>query len=92
MRRSSPSTAHSAANVTPVEDRLAETKSSNTDISQNDVLARAVAVRRAELWLAENSDPLASSNAYVEASARALSRVLMSRFEVLRHARQRGMS
>ena len=37
-------------------------------------LARAVAERRAELWLAENRDALDSSNAYVEANGLPLAR------------------
>lgn len=76
MRHSTPSTPRKATNVTLGETLLAEAKSLNINVSQaaEDGLARAVASRRAELWLAENRDALASSNAYVEANGLPLAR------------------
>lgn len=76
MRRSTPSAPRRAAHVTRGEDRLAEGRPSNADLSHpaEDALARAAAARRAELWLAENSDALASSNAYVVANGLPLAR------------------
>lgn len=69
-------TARKATNVTLGETLLAEAKSLNINISQaaEAGLARAVAERRAELWLAENRDALDSSNAYVEANGLPLAR------------------
>jgi len=68
--------ARKATNVTLGEALLAEAKSLNINISQaaEAGLARAVAERRAELWLAENRDALVSSNAYVEANGLPLAR------------------
>lgn len=76
MRHSAPSTPRKATNVTLGENLLAEAKSLNINISQaaEEGLARAVAARRAEVWLAENRDALASSNAYVEANGLPLGR------------------
>ncbi|MEX3949824.1 type II toxin-antitoxin system CcdA family antitoxin [Paraburkholderia sp. EG287B] len=47
---------------------LAEAKALGVDVSQaaEAGLARAIADRRAELWLKENADAIAYSNAYVE--------------------------
>jgi len=69
-------TARKATNVTLGETLLAEAKSLNINISQaaEAGLVRAVAERRAELWLAENRDALDSSNAYVEANGLPLAR------------------
>jgi len=68
--------ARKAINVTIGEALLAEAKSLNINISQaaEAGLARAVAERRAELWLAENRDALESSNAYVEVNGLPLAR------------------
>lgn len=57
-----------ATNVSLGEALLSEAKSLRINISQaaEAGLARAVAERRAELWLKENQEALASSNAYVE--------------------------
>lgn len=68
--------ARKATNVTIGEALLAEAKSLNINISQaaEAGLARAVAERRAELWLAENRDALESSNAYVEVNGLPLAR------------------
>ena len=69
-------TARKATNVTLGEALLAEAKSLNINISQaaEAGLARAVAERRAEMWLAENRGALDSSNAYVEANGLPLAR------------------
>lgn len=69
-------TARKATNVTLGEGLLAEAKSLNINISQaaEAGLARAVAERRAEQWLAENLAALESSNAYVEANGLPLAR------------------
>lgn len=60
--------ARKATNVSLGEALLAEAKSLRINISQaaEAGLVRAVAERRAELWLKENCEALESSNAYVE--------------------------
>jgi antitoxin CcdA len=65
-----------ATNVTLGEGLLAEAKALDINISQaaEAGVARAVAERRAELWLAENRNALESSNAYVEAHGLPLAR------------------
>ncbi|WP_407278900.1 type II toxin-antitoxin system CcdA family antitoxin [Aromatoleum evansii] len=71
-----PGSARKATNVTLGETLLAEAKALNINISQaaEAGLARAVAERRRELWLAENRAALDSSNAYVEAHGLPLAR------------------
>lgn len=61
-------TARKAANVSLNEALLAEAKALNINISQaaEAGLARAVAAKRAERWLADNREAVESSNAYVE--------------------------
>lgn len=63
-------------NVTLTEALLAEAKALNINVSQaaEAGLARAVAERRAERWLAENRGALESSNAFVEAHGLPLGR------------------
>lgn len=60
--------ARKAANVSLNEALLAEAKALNINISQaaEAGLARAVAEKRAERWLADNREAVESSNAYVE--------------------------
>jgi antitoxin CcdA len=60
--------ARKATNVSLGETLLNEAKSLRINISQaaEAGLARAVAERRAELWLEANREALESSNAYVE--------------------------
>jgi antitoxin CcdA len=60
--------ARKATNVSLGEALLAEAKSLRINISQaaEAGLARAVAERRAELWMEENREALESSNTYVE--------------------------
>lgn len=62
------SSTRKATNVSLGEALLSEAKSLRINISQaaEAGLARAVAERRAELWLEANREALASSNAYVE--------------------------
>lgn len=57
-----------ATNVSLAEPLLAEAKKLRINISQaaEAGLARAVAEKRAELWLKENRAAIESSNAYVE--------------------------
>ena len=57
-----------ATNVSKAEPLLAEAKALRINISQaaEAGLARAVAEKRAELWLQENREAIKSSNAYVE--------------------------
>ncbi|MDD5329601.1 MAG: type II toxin-antitoxin system CcdA family antitoxin [Sulfuricella sp.] len=57
-----------ATNVTLREALLAEAKTLHINISQaaEAGIARAVADKRAELWLAENQAAIASANAYVK--------------------------
>ncbi|BAL27500.1 type II toxin-antitoxin system CcdA family antitoxin [Azoarcus sp. KH32C] len=71
--------ARKATNVTLGEGLLAEAKALDINISQaaEAGVARAVAERRAELWLAENRNALESSNAYVEAHGLPLARYRM---------------
>jgi antitoxin CcdA len=65
-----------ATNVSLDEALLAEAKSLRINISQaaEAGLARAVAQRRAELWLAANREAIASSNDYVERQGLPLAR------------------
>ena len=57
-----------ATNITLGEALLAEAKALQINISQAAEVgvARAVAEKRAELWLQNNQEALESSNAYVE--------------------------
>ena len=54
--------------VTMAEPLLAEAKALGINISQaaEEGLAKAVASKRAELWIRENRDAIQSSNEYVE--------------------------
>lgn len=60
--------AKKATNVSLAENLLAEAKALRINVSQaaEAGLAKAVAERRAELWLKENWEAIESSNAYVE--------------------------
>ena len=60
--------ARKATNVSLAAALLAEAKSLHINVSQaaEAGLARAVAEKRAELWLAANREALESSNAFVE--------------------------
>ncbi len=60
--------AKKATNVTLTETLLAEAKKMRINISQaaEAGIAKAVAERRAEIWLKENKEAIESSNAYVE--------------------------
>jgi antitoxin CcdA len=60
--------AKKATNVSMAESLLAEAKALRINISQaaEAGLARAVAEKRAALWLEENREAIESSNAYVE--------------------------
>jgi antitoxin CcdA len=62
------SAAKKATNVSLAENLLAEAKELRINISQaaEAGVARAVADRRAEIWLKENLEAIESSNAYVE--------------------------
>jgi antitoxin CcdA len=64
----SSSGARKATNVSLDEALLAEANALNINVSQaaEAGLARAVAERRAELWLAQNKEALDGWNAYVE--------------------------
>lgn len=64
----SPGAVRKATNVSLGESLLAEAKSLRINISQaaEAGLARAVAEKRAELWLEANREALESSNEYVE--------------------------
>lgn len=57
-----------ATNVTFEAELLAAARALKINVSQaaESGLARAVATRQAELWLAANRDALESSNAYVD--------------------------
>jgi len=57
-----------ATNVSLAEDLLSEAKALHINISQaaEAGVARAIARRRSELWLAENQEAIESSNAFVE--------------------------
>lgn len=57
-----------ATNVSLTENLLAEAKKLQINISQaaEAGVARAVAEKRAEIWLKENREAIESSNAYVE--------------------------
>lgn len=57
-----------ATNVSLPEDLLKEAKTLRINVSKAavDGVARAVAEKRAELWLQENRDAIESSNAFVE--------------------------
>lgn len=63
-----PSGSRKATNVSLGEALLAEAKALRINVSQaaEAGLARAVAEKRAELWLNENREAMESSNAYVE--------------------------
>ena len=63
-------TPRKATNITLAESLLSEARSLNINISQaaEAGVSQAVAQRRAELWLLENREALASSNAFVEAN------------------------
>lgn len=65
-----------ATNITLEEGLLAEARELRINISQaaEAGVARAVAERRAEMWLAENRSALDSSNAYVERNGLPLAR------------------
>jgi antitoxin CcdA len=58
-----------ATNVSLAETLLAEARELRINVSQaaEAGVAKAVAERRAELWLKENWEAIESSNAYVEA-------------------------
>ncbi len=60
--------AKKATNVSLAEPLLAEARELRINVSQaaEEGVARAVAKRRAELWLQENRDAIESSNTYVE--------------------------
>ena len=60
--------ARKATNVTLTEALLAEAKALHINISQaaESGVARAVAEKRAELWLETNRSAIQSSNSYVE--------------------------
>ena len=62
------SSAKKATNVTLTETILAEAKALRINISQaaEAGVAKAVAEKRAEIWLKENKEAIESSNAYVE--------------------------
>jgi antitoxin CcdA len=62
------SAAKKATNVSLAENLLAEAKELRINVSQaaEAGVARAVAEKRAELWLKENWEAIESSNAYVE--------------------------
>ncbi|MBK6639475.1 MAG: type II toxin-antitoxin system CcdA family antitoxin [Rhodocyclaceae bacterium] len=62
------STAKKATNVSLAESLLSEAKELRINISQaaEAGLAKAVAEKRAELWMKENWDAIESSNAFVE--------------------------
>ena len=65
-----PSSARKATNVTLAEALLAEAKALKINISQaaESGLTRAVAEKRAALWLDENRAAIESSNSYIEAN------------------------
>ncbi|MBI5922774.1 MAG: type II toxin-antitoxin system CcdA family antitoxin [Betaproteobacteria bacterium] len=60
--------AKKAANVSLAENLLSEAKALRINVSQaaEAGVARAVAEKRAEIWLRENAEAVESSNAYVE--------------------------
>ena len=60
--------AKKSTNVSLTENLLAEAKELRINVSQaaEAGLAKAVAEKRAELWLKENWESIESSNAYVE--------------------------
>lgn len=60
--------AKKATNVSLAENLLAEAKELRINVSQaaEAGVAKAVAERRAELWLKDNLEAVESSNAYVE--------------------------
>lgn len=70
------SSARKATNVSIGEALLVEAKSLRINISQaaEAGLVRAVADKRAELWLEANKDALESSNAYVDQKGLPLAR------------------
>ncbi len=71
-----PSSVRKATNVTLSEALLAEAKALKINISQAAEfgLTRAVAEKRAALWLDENCAAIESSNSYIEANGLPLAR------------------
>jgi antitoxin CcdA len=65
--------------VSVAEPLLAEAKALGVNVSQaaEDGLAKAVAAKRAELWLRENHEAIQSSNEYVEKYGLPLARYRM---------------
>lgn len=65
--------------VSIAEPLLAEAKALGVNVSQaaEDGLAKAVAAKRAELWLRENHEAIQSSNEYVEKQGLPLARYRM---------------
>jgi antitoxin CcdA len=65
--------------VSVAEPLLAEAKALGVNVSQaaEEGLARAVATKRAELWLRENREAIQSSNDYVEEHGLPLARYRM---------------
>ncbi|MDP2825494.1 MAG: type II toxin-antitoxin system CcdA family antitoxin [Sulfuritalea sp.] len=68
VQRASAKVSRRPTNVSITETLLAEARALDVNISRaaESGLARAIAERRAELWLGENRVALESSNAYVE--------------------------
>lgn len=68
VQRTSAKGAKRPTNVSITESLLAEARALDVNISRaaESGLVRAIAERRAELWLSENRAALESSNAYVE--------------------------
>ena len=69
-----------ATNVSMAENLLAQAKELRINVSQaaEAGLARAVAAKRAELWLKENQEAIESSNAFVEQQGLPLGKYRMS--------------
>lgn len=69
-------TGKKATNISLTEALLAEARALRINVSQaaEAGVARAVAARRAQLWLEENRAAIESSNAYVDANGLPLDR------------------
>ncbi len=68
MKTSAPTSSRKATNVTIDAALLDHARSLNINVSQasEEGLARAVAAKRANIWLQDNQAALESSNAYVD--------------------------
>lgn len=76
MKTSAPTSARKATNVTLDAALLADAKSLHINVSQasEEGLARAIAAKRADIWMKDNRAALESSNSYVDRNGLPLAR------------------